>query len=135
MVCVWLNVSRRPADLVHVVDDAPTGRGERRQLARAACEQQLTVLFLASKNFDIAGQCGFLGLLILNFAYRFVKMVPTGDSVADHEPHKARTVRMSKQGSAFCFSEHIDAQAAKLFPICSPSTALPGHIGSLSDPI
>jgi cell filamentation protein len=28
---------------------------------------------------------------------------------------KARTVRISKQGSAFCFPEHIDAQAAKLF--------------------
>lgn len=26
-----------------------------------------------------------------------------------------RTVRMSKQGSPFCFPEHIDAQAAKLF--------------------
>lgn len=28
---------------------------------------------------------------------------------------KPRTVRMSKQGSPFCFPEHIDAQAAKLF--------------------
>jgi hypothetical protein len=117
-----LNLSRRPADLVHVVDDAPTERGERRQLARAVCEQQLTILFFSHRrNFDIAGQCGFLGLLILNFAYRFVKTVPTGDSVADHELHKARTVRMSQQGSAFCFPEHIDAEAAKLFPICSPS--------------
>jgi cell filamentation protein len=26
-----------------------------------------------------------------------------------------RTVRISKQGSAFCFPEHIDAQATKLF--------------------
>jgi cell filamentation protein len=26
-----------------------------------------------------------------------------------------RTVRISKQGSAFCFPEHIDAQASKLF--------------------
>jgi len=28
---------------------------------------------------------------------------------------KPRTVRMSKQGSPFCFPEHIDAQASKLF--------------------
>jgi fido (protein-threonine AMPylation protein) len=28
---------------------------------------------------------------------------------------KARTVRISKLGSAFCFPEHIDAQAAKPF--------------------
>jgi cell filamentation protein len=28
---------------------------------------------------------------------------------------KPRTVRISKQGSAFCFPEHIDAQATKLF--------------------
>lgn len=28
---------------------------------------------------------------------------------------KPRTVRMFKQGSPFCFPEHIDAQAAKLF--------------------
>jgi cell filamentation protein len=28
---------------------------------------------------------------------------------------ETRTVRISKQGSAFCFPEHIDAQAAKLF--------------------
>jgi cell filamentation protein len=28
---------------------------------------------------------------------------------------KIRTVRISKQGSAFCFPEHIDAEAAKLF--------------------
>lgn len=28
---------------------------------------------------------------------------------------KPRTVRMSKQGSPFCFSEHIEAQASKLF--------------------
>jgi hypothetical protein len=53
------------------------------------------------------------GLLILNFAYRFVKTVPTGESVADHEPHIARTVRLSKQGSAFCFPEHIDAQVGE----------------------
>jgi cell filamentation protein len=28
---------------------------------------------------------------------------------------KPRTVRISKQGSAFCFPEHIEAQATKLF--------------------
>jgi hypothetical protein len=56
MVGVWLNVSRRPAELVHVVDGTPAGRGERRDLACAVCKQQLTVLFLASRNFDIAGQ-------------------------------------------------------------------------------
>jgi cell filamentation protein len=28
---------------------------------------------------------------------------------------ETRTVRISKQGSAFCFPEHIDAQATKLF--------------------
>jgi cell filamentation protein len=28
---------------------------------------------------------------------------------------RSRTVRISKQGSAFCFPEHIDAQANKLF--------------------
>jgi cell filamentation protein len=37
-----------------------------------------------------------------------------------------RTVRMSKQGSPFCFPEHIDAQAAKLFGELKSSHFLEG---------
>jgi cell filamentation protein len=34
---------------------------------------------------------------------------------------KPRTVRMSKQGNPFCFPEHIQAQASKLFAALKPT--------------